>query len=145
MHAKVTNDIKMRKKLTLVNKVDEISKLQEFVEDICEQAGIDMSVTMSLNLALEEAVTNVIVYAYPEGTEGTVDIIAESTDRQLKFTISDTGKAFDPTAQADADITLGIEERPIGGLGIFLVRQIMDTVNYRRQNDTNQLTLIKNI
>lgn len=145
MHTKVINNTKMQKKLTLVNQIDEICKLQEFVEEICEQAGFDMSVTMSLNLALEEAVTNVIDYAYPEGTEGNVDIVGEISGKQLKFIISDTGQPFDPTAQATADITLGVEERPIGGLGIFLVRQIMDNVIYQRQNGVNKLTLIKNI
>lgn len=140
---KKNKDIAMHKKLTLVNQIDEISKLEEFVGDICEQGGIDMSVAMSLNLALEEAVTNVILYAYPEGQAGTIDIIAELTGQQLKFVITDTGQPFDPTAQADADVTLSIEERPIGGLGIFLVRQIMDTVTYQRLDDVNQLTLLK--
>ena len=98
---------------------------------------------MSLNLALEEAVVNVMNYAYPKGTVGTVTIDAEASDERLKFVITDTGQPFDPTAQADADVTLSIEERPIGGLGIFLVRQIMDTVAYQRLNGVNQLTLLK--
>lgn len=139
------HEIKMEKKLTLLNQVEEISKLAAFLEEIGDEAGLDMSLTMSLNLAVEEAVTNVILYAYPNGSEGHVSIDAQLTDQQLKFIITDEGQPFDPTAQEEADITLGVKERPIGGLGIFLVRKIMDAVNYERINDVNTLTLIKNL
>ena len=63
----------------------------------------------------------------------------------LEFTLTDSGKPFDPTAAPEADTSLGVQERPIGGLGIFLVRKIMDTVAYRRTNGKNILTMIKHI
>ena len=103
-----------------------------------------MALIASLNLAVEEAVTNVVLYAY-EGGEGTVDIDAVITDKQLRFIITDSGIAFDPTKKEEADTTLSAEERPIGGLGIHLVRQIMDSVNYERINGKNILTLIKKL
>ena len=132
------------RRLTIKNEVDELTKLPEFVDTVCEEAGVDMALIASLNLALEEAATNVVLYAYAGGT-GFVDIDAIYTPQQLKFVITDTGIPFDPTQMKDADITLSAEERPIGGLGIFLVRQIMDTVHYERVNDHNVLTLIKNL
>lgn len=135
----------MTEKLTLHNDVQQIELLAGFIDAIADTIGIDPSTAMSLNLALEEAVTNVICYAYPEGTPGTVDIVAEGDANQLTFTITDSGKPFDPTQQAEADITLGVEERPIGGLGIFLVRQIMDTIAYRRDNGQNILTISKKL
>jgi sigma-B regulation protein RsbU (phosphoserine phosphatase) len=104
-----------------------------------------MEDTMSLNLALEEAVVNVMNYAYPKGTVGTVTIDAEASDERLKFVITDQGAPFDPTAKEDADITLSVEDRPIGGLGIFLVRQLMDSINYERVNGCNVLTLRKKL
>jgi sigma-B regulation protein RsbU (phosphoserine phosphatase) len=76
---------------------------------------------------------------------GTVDLDAEAGNGELKIIISDSGVAFDPTQKAEADITLTAEERPIGGLGIFLVRQIMDNVSYRRQDGRNILTLTKKL
>ena len=100
---------------------------------------------MSLNLALEEAVTNVIQYAYPEGSDGLVDVEAVLREGQLEFIISDSGKPFDPTAKPEVDITAGVEERPIGGLGIHLVKHIMDSVSYRREEGKNVLTMIKKI
>ena len=131
--------------LVLGNRVEEIPCLAEFVETICESAGVSHSLMMNLDLALEEAVTNVMLYAYPEGTAGQVEVECMSEDGLLTFQIRDAGAPFDPTQQADADVTLGVQERPIGGLGIFLVRQIMDDVRYERKNDKNVLTLVKRI
>lgn len=131
--------------LVLKNEIEEISKLEGFMETIGEATGIDLSLVVSLNLALEEAVTNVISYAYPEGQEGTVDIDVRATKEQLEFVISDSGIPFDPTTKEDADITLGVEERPIGGLGIFLVRQLMDTILYEYKDKKNILTLRKQL
>ena len=134
------------RRLTIVNEVDEISRLAGFIDEMAQQADIDPALAMSLNLALEEAVTNVVLYAYPEGQAGTVDIQATVCDGLLTFVVTDTGKAFDPTTQvADADITLSAEQRPIGGLGVFLVKQIMDTVAYRRSDGKNILTLCKRL
>ena len=135
----------MTKQLILHNDVQQIELLAEYIDSIAEAAGIDPSLAMSLNLALEEAVTNVIMYAYTEGTDGTVDIITEANDGLLTFIIKDSGKAFDPTQKEDADVTLSAEERQIGGLGIFLVKQIMDTVNYQRIDGQNILTLTKKL
>lgn len=131
--------------LTLNNQIEEIPSLAAFIEEVCEVAGASASVTMNMNLALEEAVTNVMLYAYPKGEQGTVTITAEVAQGTLTFVITDSGKAFDPTAQAEADVTLGVEERPIGGLGIFLVRQLMDRVGYERKDDCNVLTLVKQL
>ena len=132
-------------KLTLPNNIEQIPKLSEFIDSICEKFCIDMETTMSLNLALEEAVTNVILYAYPEGSDGLVDVEAIVHKDHLVFIISDSGKAFDPTAAPEADITLDVEDRPIGGLGIFLVRNIMDNVHYERVDGKNILTMSKNL
>lgn len=130
--------------LILKNQVEELNKLPEFVDTVCEEAGIDMALIASLNLALEEAATNVVLYAYGKN-EGELDIEAVYTDKYLKFILIDTGIAFDPTHKEEVDTTLGVEERSIGGLGIHLVRQIMDSVNYERINGKNVLTLIKRL
>jgi len=98
---------------------------------------------MPINLALEEAVSNVMLYAYP-GTSGKVLVECDKSDK-LVFTITDSGIPFDPTQQEDPDVTQSAEDRPIGGLGIFLVRQIMDDIRYERKDDKNILTLTKHI
>ena len=142
------NDSPMEKKerhLILHNDIQQIPQLADFVETVGQLASLGSSLTMSLNLALEEAVTNVILYAYPEGSDGLVDIEAIVHKDSLTFIISDSGKAFDPTAAPEADITLDVEDRPIGGLGIFLVRNIMDSVHYERVDGKNILTMSKNL
>jgi sigma-B regulation protein RsbU (phosphoserine phosphatase) len=135
----------LQRHLTLPNDVNTIPQLNEFVDMVCEEAGMDMATTMSLNLALEEAVVNVMSYAYPEGTVGTVDIDAEANGQEIAFILSDSGSAFDPTQKEEVDTTLSAEERSIGGLGIHLIRQIMDDVKYERKDDKNILTLTKKI
>ena len=137
------NDMKLQRSITLPNDIEEIPLLAEFVEEVCEIVGFDMSTTMSINLALEEAVVNVMSYAYPSGTTGNVNIEAMANDKRLKFVISDWGTPFDPTAEKEVDTSLSAEERPIGGLGIHLVRQIMDSINYERIDGKNVLTLRK--
>jgi sigma-B regulation protein RsbU (phosphoserine phosphatase) len=82
-------------------------------------------------------------YAYPEGEVHDIVLSVKLTDNRLMFKLIDTGKPFDPTIVPDADVNLSAEERQIGGLGIFLVRQIMDSVEYRRIDGKNILTMIK--
>lgn len=133
----------MEFQLVLHNCIDEIPRLAEFVDMVCEAAQADYSVSMSLNLALEEAVTNVMLYAYPEGKEGELRVDCTARPGHLLFALSDEGEPFDPTQVADADVSLDVKERPIGGLGIFLVRQIMDQVSYERKDGKNVLIMTK--
>ena len=161
--------------ITLPNDVQAVPQLAEFVDQVCEEAGFDMATIMKLNLAIEEAVVNVMNYAYPAGTAGNVTIEAvlqpasaasasgvsvsaasvsgvfvpggfpAGVVGSLTFIISDSGVAFDPTVKPEVDTTLSAEERNIGGLGIHLIRQIMDSVSYERTDNRNILTLVKNL
>jgi len=131
--------------ITLKNDVKEVEKLGSFVKQVAESLSLDKSLTGRLRLAVEETVVNVMEYAYPQGTTGDVNIRATSNGRRLKFIISDSGIPFNPTEVTAADTTLSAEERPIGGLGILLVRELMDSINYERINGQNVLTLTKSI
>ena len=133
------------RRLVLHNDIQQLSRLPEFVESIGKEKGLEPETVSQINLALEEAVTNVILYAYPQGTDGLVEIEARAEGKALEFVISDSGTAFDPTARKDADIHASLQDRPIGGLGIHLIRHIMDSVRYERKNDRNVLTIIKKI
>ena len=139
------HDVRYQRSLTLTNDVQQVPQLSEFVDEVCEAVGFDMSTTMQINLAIEEAVVNVMNYAYPANTVGNVNIEAQASDERLKFIISDNGVPFDPTAKAEVDTTLSAEERGIGGLGIHLVRKIMDSINYERIDGKNILTLRKHL
>ena len=133
----------MQHSITLTNDIQQVPQLAEFVDMVCEEVGMDMAVAIQMNLAMEEAVVNVMSYAYPADTVGDVTIEAVTIADQLQFTITDCGTPFDPTAKEDVDTTLSAEERPIGGLGIHLVRQLMDSITYERIDGKNVLTLRK--
>ena len=138
-------DVILQRQLTLPNDIQETPRLGEFVEEVCESLGFDMQTTMKINLAIEEAVVNVMNYAYPEGEQGEVRISAEANNERLKFVISDDGTPFDPTIHGQVNISQSAEERRIGGLGIHLMRSIMDSINYERVNGQNVFTLRKKL
>ena len=131
--------------LSLKNNIDEINRLHTFIEEVGEAFELPMKVVLNLNLVLEEAVTNVIMYAYPQEQNEHIYLTAKKQDDRLVFVLTDSGKAFDPTQTPDADITLSADERQIGGLGIFLIRKIMNEVKYERIDDKNVLTLEKEL
>ncbi len=131
--------------LFMHNNIRQVSRIQDWLEAISPELGIDEMLIPGINLALEEAVTNVINYAYPKGTYGSIELDASLEGNELKFILSDSGKEFDPTLRPEADINAGVEDRPIGGLGVHLVRQIMDSVSYERKEGMNILTMTKNI
>ena len=131
--------------LTLKNDVREVAALSNFQKSFYEKMNLEKSLARQLRLAVEEAVVNVIEYAYPAGTEGSVDITMMSDGHWLKVVIDDSGVAFDPTVEKKADTTLSVEERRIGGLGIHLVRELMDSINYERVNGHNILTRKKEV
>ena len=135
----------MEKELIIKNEIGEINRLAEFIENTGEELGFNPSLIMSLNLALEEAVSNIILYAYPEKMGEDICIRLAKIENSLIFVISDTGVEFDPTLVPEADINLSADERKIGGLGIFLIRKIMDEVKYQRIENKNVLTIKKEL
>ena len=135
----------MEKKLVIKNDISEISKLATFVEELSEEFNLTPELNFNLNLVLEEAVSNVILYAYGKEVQKEIALLANMSNNNLIFVLTDSGKEFDPTKVPDADVTLSAEEREIGGLGIFLIRQIMDMVEYQRIDGKNVLTMRKQL
>ena len=135
----------MRRELKFKNDEQELSRVAAFMEGVCDELQLDAHLSMKLQVALEEMVTNVIYYAYPEGTRAEISLTAESDGKELAFVLSDTGKPFDPTAKEDADIEVNPMDREQGGMGILIVKNIMNEVSYQRIGDTNQLTMKKKL
>jgi sigma-B regulation protein RsbU (phosphoserine phosphatase) len=135
----------IRDSLVLKNDESEVTKLSAFVKEFFQRLQLDKKSASGMRLALEEAVVNVIDYAYPDGVEGTVSVLADTNGVEVRFTLVDTGVPFDPTAMLEPDTTLDAQNRPIGGLGILLSRRLMDSISYTRRNGQNVLSLTKNI
>ena len=118
----------MRKEIKLKNQVGELERVNRFVEEIGEELGLDMELQMNLNLVMEEMVSNVIFYAYPEGKTAEIELVAESDGKELTFVLSDQGKEFDPTQKEDANPNINPIDRDLGGMGIYIVKNIMNKV-----------------
>ena len=135
----------MEKKLVIKNDISEISKLATFIGELREELDLTPELNFNLNLVLEEAISNVILYAYGKEEQKEISLVAYLSDNNLVFVLTDSGMEFDPTKVPDADVTLSAEEREIGGLGIYLIRQIMNTVEYQRIDGKNVLTMRKEL
>ena len=144
-YSKPTREPKIEKTISLANDIKEVQQLTEFITSVTDELNIDAGTASQVRLAVEEAVVNIMNYAYTQGDKESIDVRATGFTNQLVVRISDKGAAFDPTSYTSADITLRAEERPIGGLGIHLVRQYMDAINYERIDNQNILTLFKTI
>jgi len=128
--------------LKIPARVDRLDDVLEFIGKAVNDAGMDGKFRSNINIAVEEIFVNIAHYAYPSG-EGDVIISASVTPDNLIFELSDSGTPYDPLGKDDPDITLSAEEREIGGLGIFMVKKLVDDVSYRYEDGKNILTLSK--
>ena len=135
----------MKKEIKLKNQVGELERVAQFIEEISEELGLSMELQMNLNLVMKEMVSNVIFYAYPEGTDAEIELMVEDDGKELTFVLSDQGREFDPTLKEDADIDVNPIDREIGGMGILIVKNIMNKVTYQRLDGKNLLTMKKEI
>ena len=135
----------LSEKLTLNCDLGRLPELNGFIQSITERLDVEPSIAFQVQLAVEEAVVNVMEYAYPGVKKGFVTIKAMSDGHELRLVVIDDGVPFDPTGKEKTDVTLPLEERQVGGLGILLIRGMTDTLNYERVDDRNILMMIKNI
>ena len=131
--------------LFLRNDVPEIERLAEEVTRFANQHGVPLETAGDLNLALEEVVANVIMHAYPQGGahEIRVDVTAEK-DR-VTAEVVDDGVGFDPLQGPEPNVALPLAQRPVGGLGLFLIRRVMDELHYSREAGRNRLRMAKKV
>jgi serine/threonine-protein kinase RsbW len=136
----VTGDLLVN--VSMPAKLEYLADMIEPVKDCAQKHGFDPNRINEIELALEEALVNVINYAYPEpGTAGNVEICFWQNDVKLFIiSINDSGIYFDALEKKDPELTADISERDVGGLGIFLIKQFMDDVKYRRVQGHNILS-----
>lgn len=123
----------------------ELDRIAAYLEETGEEWQLSGSLIFSLNLALEEALTNIFLYGFDDQNEHTIQIDFKKAPDKLYISVIDDGRPYNPTLRADPDTTLATEDRPIGGLGIFLIKKIMDHVEYEWNDNKNILILTKNI
>ena len=133
--------------ISLLNDVKEVPALGIFVGSICADMRFNELTEQGLRLAVEEAVVNIMNYAYPEGTRAVIliEVDADADLETLTFVLRDEGVAFDPTAYQEVDVDAHVGQQKVGGLGIHLMRHYMDTLTYERKDGQNVLTMTKKI
>ena len=134
------------KSITLPGTLDSLDALAEFVHGAAAEAGFEKKAAYRLHLAVDEVATNTITHAYAEqGIEGQLYLAAEIDPAALRIHLEDTGPAYDPTQrEAPADLDLPLEERGVGGLGLFLAKRNVDGFLYERRGDRNRVTFVLN-
>ena len=131
---------------TFEAKIESISEVTAFVDEWLEGLDCGIKAQMQIDVALDELFSNIAHYAYASGTgEATLQLDFDEVSRRVSITFIDGGVPYDPLQKADPDLDVPIEERAIGGLGIFLVKKTMDGMDYVRRDDRNILTIHKQI
>lgn len=127
------------------NKLDDVAMLQPFVESVGKYLLMAPDLVSKINLAIEEALVNVVNYAYPDGSKGTITLKASWNEPRsyVCFELIDAGKPFNPLTESQPNLSSDIESRQVGGLGIFLMRNMMDEVNYEYAQGQNHLIMKK--
>lgn len=134
------------KQITMEAAVQNIPKIISFIDNALDEWGATVKTKYRIDVAADEILVNISHYAYqPKVGEVTVRLDLDEATRMLSIVFTDSGMPFDPLQKPDPDVTLPKEQRQIGGLGIFIVKKIMDAVDYRREGGRNILTLNKKL
>lgn len=136
---------KNRLELRLSNSIAELQSVNSQLEQFGEIWNLSFELIFNLNLVLEEILSNIIFYGYDDSAAHTIELNIGLEGEIIEIEIIDDAKPFNPLDRPDPDISQSLESRKIGGLGIYLVKKIMDDANYIRKNDKNILILKKNI
>ena len=134
-----------RLELKIANRLEEIQRVNEALNSFAERNGLDTKTRRQLNLVFDELLNNTISYGYEGTEEREIDVMVSVTGGRLHATISDDGRPFNPLESHAPDTSLSVEDRPIGGLGVHLVRNVMDEVSYERRGSNNVVTLQKQL
>lgn len=128
------------------NDLSELARLAADLEAFCQQQGLGDGIAHAFNLCLDELMTNIINYGFEDGGPHQIHLEMERKGDEVVATLRDSGKAFNPLNDAaEPDLQADLEDREIGGLGVFFVKQMMDAIDYRRDGNQNVLTLKKRI
>ena len=134
------------KELTLRAALENLPQVTQFIDEQLEALDCSMKAQMQIDVAIDELFGNIARYAYGEAEgDATVRLDIDEATRMAFITFIDRGTPFNPLEQEEPDVTLSVEERKVGGLGIFLVRKTMDKVDYRREDGCNILTIGKRV
>ena len=135
--------MKDRFALKIEGKLENLSLIRDFIGDTMRSFGLDNHKIFDVQMAVDEACTNIIEYGYANANEvGTIDIACQRKGEEIVVVIKDRGKPFDPTTVQPPDLNASLEERTTGGLGIYFMKTLMDEVKYEFSGGKNVLTMV---
>ena len=129
--------------ISLVNDLQELARIAARIDEFCEARNLGPQIGYAVNLSVDEILTNTISYGYDDEEQHKIEIVVSMEADDIVVVIVDDSTAFDLSQTPDADVESSVEERALGGLGLFLVHQMMDGVEYRRRDGYNVVTLTK--
>ena len=134
----------LREQISITSDTRHLSVIREFISRMIRQSALPTEEENKIILAVDEAVTNIIEHGYDEGVSGSIELDIEADEQQFKIVIHDSGRVFNPESVPDPDMKEHVQKGYKKGLGIFLMRQIMDEVRYKFKDGVkNELTLVK--
>lgn len=137
-------DINIRKRISVKSSTDNLVKIREFVKSVAKKVGINEDTTSKIILATDEACTNVIKHAYKYSKSKSISVNVSYIPKKFTVSIIDSGEHFNPNSIPEPDLKKYYEERRVGGLGMFLMKKLMDEVKYSHPNaQKNKVTLVK--
>jgi anti-sigma regulatory factor (Ser/Thr protein kinase) len=131
-----------KRELSVRGTAADLPRIADFIEAACEAAHINQAARFDLNLAVEEACCNIMEHAY-ENEGGPFSVCFETYNRDAVITLQDHGRPFDPSSVAPPDLDTALEDRPIGGFGLHLMRKLMDEVRFTFDSTGNTLVMVK--
>ena len=135
----------MKRNTSVTGEAAQLPVLTQFLQEFWSDADLPPAETVTFELALEEIFMNLVMHGAPAGRVPRVEVSLDLCDGCLTLVIEDDGPSFDPLSLAAPDVTASLEKRRVGGLGVYLVRQMMDAVSYRRLGGRNQLSMTKRV
>ena len=137
----------MDKKLfiRLKNYFSEIARVSQLCNDFCKKNNLSKEINRAIDLALDEILNNIMKYGYDDNNEHEIAVKLLLSDNTLSMIIEDDGRPFNPLDVPEPDTEASLEDRTVGGLGLYLVRNVMDSIQYTYENNKNVINMIKNI
>ncbi len=135
----------MESSFILKNCLPELASLNQRIEAFADSMNLAPKVLFEVQLAMEELFTNIVSYAFDDKETHEINVSLCLKDNTLCLSVTDKGKPFDPTKTDDPDVRAPVDERPVGKLGLFFIKKVMDHVKYERKNKANIITLKKHI
>jgi len=137
--------VSTHKTVRITNQRDQIDTVQKFFDDYSKENKLTEKTVHDIQMALDELLTNIVNYGYEDSDEHKIDVRFGINDDAVRVEIIDDSKPYNILEQENPDISLSVEDKPIGGLGIFLIKKLMSNVDYYTKEGKNHLVMTKEL